>query len=142
VLLRRLGLTCGEGTSVLSGVDIGCPENLQTGNNSGIGLGCYLSCSDKMAIGDRDLMGPGMMVFTVNHVWNPERRTFYEQGEVRSPVTISGDAWIGARSINLPGVTIGRGCTVGAGSVVTRSTGDCSVVAGVPPLQVRVNPIR
>jgi len=142
LLLRRLASSCGQGINVLSGVDIGCPENLQIGSNSGIGLGCYLSCAEKVVIGDRVLMGPGVMIFTSNHVWNPDRRTYYEQGEVRSPVTISDDAWIGARSIILPGVTIGRGCTVAAGSVVTRSTEDYSVVAGVPALQIRVNPTR
>jgi len=98
-----------------------------------LGQGCYRrSCCER----------PGVMIFTSNHIWNPNRRTYCEQGEVRSPVTISDDAWIGARSIILPGVTVGRGFTVAAGSVVTRSTSDYSVIAGVPAVQLRINPIR
>ena len=142
LLLRRLAAHCGNGINVLPGVDIGCPENLRIGDNSGIGLGCYVSCADDVCIGNRVMMGPGVAIFTSNHVWSAERRTYYGQGEVRSPVTISDDAWIGARSIILPGVTIGRGCTVAAGSVVTKSTADYSVVAGVPAVQIRVKDVR
>jgi maltose O-acetyltransferase len=57
---------------------------------------------------------------------------------VLAPVTIGDDAWIGARSIILPGVVIGKGCTVAAGAVVTRSTADYSTVAGVPAVQVQM----
>ncbi len=106
------------------------------GDNSAIGLDCYLSCLAQVTIGDRVLMGPGVMVYSSNHVWNPEARTQFRQGETLAPVTIKDDAWLGAHSIILPGVVIGRGCTVAAGAVVTRSTVDHSVGAGVPAVQI------
>lgn len=52
--------------------------------------------------------------------------------DVFGPITIGDNAFIGARSVLLPGVTIGRGSLVGAGSVVTRSVPDDMVVAGSP----------
>jgi maltose O-acetyltransferase len=139
-LLGRLARSCGNGVNVLANADIGAPHNLTIGDHSGIGLGCYLSCLDEVLIGSRVLMGPGVMIFTSNHVWNELERTYFQQGESLAPVVIKDDAWIGARSVILPGVTIGRGCTVAAGSVVTRSTADYSTVAGVPAVQIHIKP--
>ena len=48
------------------------------------------------------------------------------------PVIIERDVWIGANVTVLKGVTIGRGCVVAAGSVVTRSTEPYTMVGGVP----------
>lgn len=47
-------------------------------------------------------------------------------------IVIEEDSWIGAGCILLPGVKIGRGCVVGAGSVVTKDIPDYAVVVGAP----------
>ncbi|MDR7295810.1 maltose O-acetyltransferase [Pelomonas aquatica] len=139
-LLRRLVRSCGQGVNVLPGAYVGYPHNLSIGDNTGIGLNCYLSCADRVTLGSRVLMGPEVMIFTSNHVWNPELMTYFKQGETTAPVEILDDAWVGARSILLPGVTVGRGCTVAAGSVVVESTPDFSVVAGVPARVLKFKP--
>ena len=48
------------------------------------------------------------------------------------PVTVGNRCWIGGGAILLPGVTIGDGTTVGAGSVVTKSLPPRSIAAGNP----------
>ena len=48
------------------------------------------------------------------------------------PVVIGNDVWIGGRVIILPGVKIGDGAIVGAGSVVTRDVSEYDIVAGNP----------
>ena len=53
------------------------------------------------------------------------------------PVIIGDNVWIGNRAIILPGVTIGEGAVVGAGSVVTRDVPARTVVAGNPARVVR-----
>ena len=53
------------------------------------------------------------------------------------PVRIEDGAWLGVRSIVLPGVTIGRGAVVGAGAVVTVSVAADTIVAGVPARLVK-----
>jgi acetyltransferase-like isoleucine patch superfamily enzyme len=50
---------------------------------------------------------------------------------------IGEDCWLGGNAIVLPGVTIGRGVTVGAGSVVTKDVPDFCVVAGNPARVIR-----
>lgn len=53
------------------------------------------------------------------------------------PVTIRQDAWIGAHSLVLRGVTIGEGAIVAAGSVVTKDVPPFTIVAGNPAKIVR-----
>lgn len=48
------------------------------------------------------------------------------------PITVGEDCWFGGNCIVLPGVTIGKGVTIGAGSVVTKDVPDYVVVAGNP----------
>lgn len=47
-------------------------------------------------------------------------------------VVIQNDVWIGANSVIMPGLTIGNGSVIGAGSVVTKDVPDYAIVAGVP----------
>ncbi len=47
-------------------------------------------------------------------------------------VVIKNDVWIGANSVIMPGVTIGNGAIIGAGSVVTKDVPDYAIVGGVP----------
>ena len=52
-------------------------------------------------------------------------------------LVIKKDAWLGAGSIILPGITIGEGAVIGAGSVVTKDVEDFSVVAGIPAREIK-----
>jgi acetyltransferase-like isoleucine patch superfamily enzyme len=52
-------------------------------------------------------------------------------------VEISDDVWIGSHAIILRGVNLGRGCVVAAGSVVTKSVPEFTLVAGNPARIIR-----
>jgi acetyltransferase-like isoleucine patch superfamily enzyme len=56
----------------------------------------------------------------------------------RHSITIEDDVWIAANCVILPGVTIGRGAVVGAGTVVTKSVPPYAVVGGVPARLIRL----
>lgn len=53
------------------------------------------------------------------------------------PIYIGEGTWIGANVIILPGVSIGKGCVIGAGSVVVSDVEDNSIYAGVPAKKLR-----
>lgn len=53
------------------------------------------------------------------------------------PVVIGDDVWIGARVIILPGVTVGKGAVLGAGTVVARDVPEWAVVVGNPARVVK-----
>lgn len=48
------------------------------------------------------------------------------------PIVIGDDVWIGARSIILKGVHIGKGAVIAAGAVVSRDVPEYAIVGGVP----------
>lgn len=53
------------------------------------------------------------------------------------PVRIGSGSWIGANVVILPGVTLGRGCVVGANSIVDRDVRDRTVAVGAPLREIR-----
>jgi maltose O-acetyltransferase len=86
-------------------------------------------------IGDSVLFGPSVHLYAATHPTDPrQRRAFLERAE---PITIDDGAWIGGGSIVLPGITIGKNSTIGAGSVVTRDIPANVVAAGNPCRVIR-----
>jgi acetyltransferase-like isoleucine patch superfamily enzyme len=81
-------------------------------------------------------ISPEVMILTAEH-----RLTDARFGdESRAPVVIGDHVFIGSRAIILPGVKLGRGSVIAAGSVVTRSVGELVVVGGVPAKPIGTRP--
>ncbi len=81
-------------------------------------LSCSFHDSAPVVIGSRVHIGPGVSIQTESHGVDIRSRRaglLYAR-----PVRILDDCWVGAQVTILPGVTIGRGCTIGARAVVTR----------------------
>lgn len=57
--------------------------------------------------------------------------------ESNCSIIIQNDVWIGANSVILPGITIGEGAIIGAGSVVTKDIPNFAIVAGNPAKIIR-----
>lgn len=107
--------------------------NLQAGvilkDFSGVGINCLVSKGT--TIHEHAMMGPDCLIYTSNHKFDQESRQFKGFTAVQ-PVVIQEHAWLGARCIILPGVTIGKGAIIGAGAVVTKDVPDYHVAAGNP----------
>lgn len=83
-----------------------------------------------VVIGDRVQIGTGVSLITAGHDTSIlSRRKFVEFGH---PIFIEDDCWIGSNVVVLPGVRIGQGCTIGAGSVVIKDIPPFSVAVGTP----------
>jgi acetyltransferase-like isoleucine patch superfamily enzyme len=90
-----------------------------------------------ITIGDRTLVGPNCSFYSGTHPLDPFLRNGIKGPEFGGAIVVGEDCWLGGNVIMLPGVTIGRGCTVGAGSVVTKDVPDFHVVAGNPARIIR-----
>ena len=100
-----------------------------------INYGCSISASELVHIGPRCTIGTYVIIMDNDfHRLEPERR---QERPPSSPIILEENVWLGARVIVLPGVTIGEGSVVGAGSVVTRSIPARSVAVGVPARVVK-----
>ncbi|GAA6023265.1 hypothetical protein JCM10207_005228 [Rhodosporidiobolus poonsookiae] len=107
------------------------------GKNVFINFGCILLDTCKIHIGDRVLFGPNVSLFSGTHPLDPAVRRGTIGPELGGPITVGDDCWFGGNVSVLPGVTVGRGVTVGAGSVVTKSVPPFVVVAGNPARIIR-----
>jgi len=106
------------------------------GQNVGV-AGCTISAAERIVIEDNVLIGSGCLVADSDfHPIAYEDREDTEK-TLNAPVHICEGAFIGARSIVLKGVTIGRGSVIGAGSVVTRDIPPGVIAAGNPARVIR-----
>ena len=92
----------------------------------------------KIVIEDDALIGSGVHIYTANHELSDRDIPIAKQGhrEARDVVLRVG-SWIGANAIILPGVEIGAGAVVGAGSIVSRSIPEGCIAAGNPARVIR-----
>lgn len=81
-------------------------------------------------IGDNVMIAPNVTICTGTHPVDPALREKVVQYNL--PVHIKRNAWIGAGSVILPGVTVGENSVIGAGSVVTKDIPDNVVAVGNP----------
>lgn len=98
-------------------------------NNASVGINCIIPSG--VTIEGDNMMGPDCRFFTVNHKYN-KKKMKCEGNTDRDPIIIKSHSWLGTRCIILPGVTIGKGSIIGAGSVVTKDVPDYHLAAGNP----------
>lgn len=111
-------------------------DDLVIGNNSGLGVNARVS--PRVTIGDNVIIGDEFRVITRNHVFGRTDIPIIAQGcHEREPVVINDDVWVGTRVTILPGVTIGKGAILGAGSVVTKDVAPYTIVGGNPARVIR-----
>ena len=135
-LLKRIAESCGEGVHVKHGCYIGLGRKLRVGN--GAQLGHNARIESNVTIGDDVLMGPDVVIMTTSHAFENPDLPINRQGSLPTlPVVIGNDAWIGTRVVIMPGVTIGNGAVVGAGSIVTRDIPPFAIAAGNPARVIR-----
>ncbi|KAK3367994.1 galactoside O-acetyltransferase [Podospora didyma] len=111
--------------------------NLKFGPNVYVNFNSTWLDTCTITVGARTLIGPNCSFFAATHPIDPAVRNGTRGPEGGKPIVVGEDCWFGGNCIVLPGVTIGRGVTVGAGSVVTKDVPDYVVVVGNPAKVIR-----
>ena len=112
---------------------------IEIGNNVGIS-GATIYARNSIYIGDNTLIGGNAKIIDNDfHPLNIEDRNKDIKEKISSkPIHIGSNCFIGCNAIILKGTTLGDGCVVGAGSVVSGKFDDNSVIAGNPAKVIKV----
>jgi acetyltransferase-like isoleucine patch superfamily enzyme len=105
---------------------------LVIGDNSNISNSTIIDVSGDVFIGSNVAIANECNIFTHNHDYKNNAVAAWKGDLIIGSVCIEDGAWIGAKSIILPGVTIGRKAVIAAGSVVTKNVPSSTVFGGNP----------
>ena len=119
----------GRHSVVYGRIVVNMPENVSIGDHSALNEGVVLNARGRIVIGDYVKISAGCIINTTGLDYS---KTGPERDHIVRDVVIKDGAWIGAGALVNPGVTVGEQAVVGAGSVVTASVPDATIVVGVP----------
>lgn len=124
---RQAGLKAGSGSLFMRYVFVQHIHRIKIGNHSLVGWHVYLDGRGGIEIGHNVNISSYAQLITGTHDCQSPRFV----PEYR-PIRIEDFAWLGTRSMVLPGVTVGRGAVVAAGAVVVKDVPPLAIVGGVP----------
>lgn len=108
------------------------------GSGSRIGAYAVVSAARQIDIGADVLIADRVFISDHHHEFaDPDQPVTLQGATVPVPVSIGAGCWLGVNVCIMPGVTLGPGCIVGAGSVVTKSFPAGSILGGVPARMIR-----
>jgi putative colanic acid biosynthesis acetyltransferase WcaF len=126
-LLRAFGATVGRGVVLRAGINITFPWRLTIGDHVWIGEDVFLLSLASVCIESHVCISQRAFLCTGSHSYVSE--TF---DLATAPITLRGGSWVGAQAFIGPGVEVGRGSVVSAGSVVLREVPPMVLVRGNP----------
>ena len=129
-LIKKILGSMGTNVTIQSPFTCDVGENIHIDNNTFINYNCTIIDTANVYIGKNCMIAPNVSLYTAYHSMDAiERRKKETFGK---NIVIGDDVWIGASAIILPGITVGNGSIIGAGSVVTKDVLENTVVAGNP----------
>lgn len=131
-LLRLFGAKIGRGVVIKPGVNVKYPWLLAIGDHTWIGEDVWIDNLAQVTIASHCCISQGAMLLTGNH--NYRLPTF---DLMIAPIAIGQGAWIGAKSIVCPGVTIGNHALLTVGSIATFPLAPRKIYKGNPATPVK-----
>lgn len=136
-LYKTLG-SVGQNVYINRGYQIAGSKNIHIADHVWIGKNCLLGGEGGIRIGQGSIISHNVEIWTTNHHFKGDDLQFlpYDKKFIYKPVIIEDNVWIGSRVIITPGATIGEGCVVGAGAVVTKDLPPCTIAGGNPAKKI------
>lgn len=122
----------GADTVIQQGFRVTSPDLVSIGAHCNLGESAFIAGGGGVTVGDWVGFGPDVKIWSVNHRFDDPDTPWLKQGWEYKPVVIEDDVWLAANVFVMPGVTIGHGAIISAGTVVTKSMPAFSIVAGNP----------
>lgn len=132
ILLRLFGAKIGKGLIIKNNVCIKFPWKLTIGDNVWLGEQVWIDNLDNVTIGDNVCISQGALLLTGNHDY-----TLTSFDYRNAPISIEDGAWIGAKSVVCPGVTVKSHAILTVGSIATKNMDAYKVYQGNPAAAVR-----
>lgn len=131
-LLKLFGANVRWSSNVLPSCRIWQPWKLTMGAYACLGaeVDCYTVAP--ISLGDNTTVSQGVKLCTAGHDITSRIMEL-----TMAPITIGANAWVAAWAIVLPGIAIGEGTVIAAGSVVTKDVDSWTVVGGNPARFIR-----
>lgn len=136
-LLRLWGAKVGRRCAVSASAKIWAPWNLELGDYVAVGARAEIYNVAKIAIGSNVTISQDAYLCTASHDISKLKKPLFF-----SPISVGDSAWVAAKAIVLPGVTIAEGSVVAAGAVVTKDVEPWTVVGGNPAKVIKKRVIK
>lgn len=132
----RSKLKLGRNVSFGRAADLRPPAYAHFSDN--VSVGKNLTVETNLKVGSDSLISSNVSFVGNDHLFDDSADTVYFAGRsTASTINLQGDNLIGFGVIVVGNVTIGKGCIVGAGSIVTRDLPSYTVCVGIPAQPIR-----
>lgn len=136
-LLRCFGAKIGKGCVIFNSCEIWHPWNLEIGDMVALSENVICYTVDKIKIGNQTTISRDVFLCCASHdVTSPIMELTY------APIEIGNNSWIAARSIIMPGRSVGDGAVVAAGAVVIKDVEPWTIVGGNPAKFIKKRELR
>lgn len=137
---EEVAIKIGDRTVISNGCVIQAKTgSLDIGNNCDIGAHTIISSISGITLAPSVLIAGNCYIGGARYHLEDIETPIMNQGIYsRGPISIGEGTWIGASATILDGVSIGQGCVIGAGSLVTADIPDYAIVVGVPAKVIRI----
>ena len=129
----KLILSCPKSVIFLGRLRFNNPKKISIGSSVVFNDGVFLNIGKNLIIEDNVTISADVFITDTTL----DLSNFPNHIHSRNSILIKKNAWIGAKAIILPGVTVGESSVIGAGSVLLNSTGDYEVWAGNPAKKLK-----